>query len=209
MRQAYFMPNPDQPASDRPSDFRTSVSLLDQIRGRDDQAWARFYAIYSPLILHVCRAQGLQRSDADDVAQEVFKAVVAGIGSYRREREGRVLSFRSWLGGVIRNKISDHIRRSAGQPQSREDLDSLGQRTSEASAEPGEDEAYREVFRRALEAIREEFAPRQWQAFWRTSIDNLTAPAVASELGMTPGAVRQAKARVLRRLREELCEAAG
>jgi RNA polymerase sigma-70 factor (ECF subfamily) len=65
------------------------------------------------------------------------------------------------------------------------------------------------VFRRAPAAIREEFAPRQWQVFWRTSIDNQTAPAVADELGMTAGAVRQAKARVLRRLREELCEAAG
>src|SRR3954454_22875776 len=95
--QTHLMPNPDQPARDRPSSFRTSVSLLNHIRRRDELAWARFYAIYSPLILHMCRSSGLQGSDADDVAQDVFQAVVAGIDRYRREQEGRVLSFRNWL----------------------------------------------------------------------------------------------------------------
>ena len=57
---------------------------------------------------------------------------------------------------------------------------------------------------RALELVRAEFEPRSWGAFWRVEIDKQTAKDVAEELGMTPAAVRMAKSRVLRRVREEL-----
>jgi RNA polymerase sigma-70 factor (ECF subfamily) len=49
-----------------------------------------------------------------------------------------------------------------------------------------------------------EFEERTWQAFWRTAVDGRSAADVGAELGMTPGAVRVAKSRVLHRLREEL-----
>ena len=60
------------------------------------------------------------------------------------------------------------------------------------------------VTRRALELIRAEFEERTWRAFWRTTIDERPSPEVAAELGMTKQAVRQAKCRVIRRVREEL-----
>ena len=62
------------------------------------------------------------------------------------------------------------------------------------------------LLRRALELIRVEFEEPTWQAFWRTTADGLSAIDVAAELGLSPGAVRQAKYRVLRRLRQELDE---
>jgi RNA polymerase sigma-70 factor (ECF subfamily) len=52
--------------------------------------------------------------------------------------------------------------------------------------------------------IRNEFEERSWQAFWRMAVGGRTANDVAAELSMSPGAVRVAKSRVLRRLREEL-----
>ena len=64
----------------------------------------------------------------------------------------------------------------------------------------------RNLFDRALELIRCEFEERTWQAFWLTAVEDRPAGEVALELGMTPGAVRVAKSRVLRRLREELSE---
>ncbi len=60
------------------------------------------------------------------------------------------------------------------------------------------------LIHRALELIRGEFAERTWQAFWRTVVDEQQAADVAKDLGMTPGAVRVAKCRVLQRLREAL-----
>ena len=43
-----------------------------------------------------------------------------------------------------------------------------------------------------------------WQSFWRTAIDGRTPGEVGAELSMSAGAVRVAKCRVLKRLREEL-----
>ena len=45
---------------------------------------------------------------------------------------------------------------------------------------------------------------RTWQAFWRTAVEGQAPKNVAAELGVRPDAVRMAKSRVLRRLRDEL-----
>jgi RNA polymerase sigma-70 factor (ECF subfamily) len=60
------------------------------------------------------------------------------------------------------------------------------------------------LLHRALEIIRIEFEETTWQAFWRVIVDEQPTAAVAEDLGMTPQAVRQAKYRVLRRLRNEM-----
>jgi RNA polymerase sigma-70 factor (ECF subfamily) len=52
--------------------------------------------------------------------------------------------------------------------------------------------------------IRGDFEDRTWQAFHRAAVEGQPAAALAAELGMSVDAVYQAKARVLRRLREEL-----
>ena len=60
------------------------------------------------------------------------------------------------------------------------------------------------LIRRATQLIRDDFEPHTWQSFWRLAVENHAARDIAAELGMTVDAVYQAKARVLRRLREEL-----
>ena len=62
---------------------------------------------------------------------------------------------------------------------------------------------------RALALIRGEFEERTWGAFWRTAVEGRAAKDVGAELGLSAGAVRVAKSRVLHRLREELGDAAG
>jgi RNA polymerase sigma-70 factor (ECF subfamily) len=54
--------------------------------------------------------------------------------------------------------------------------------------------------------VRSEFEERTWQMFWRVVIEGRSPVALAEELGVTPAAVRQAKSRVLRRLKEEMGE---
>src|SRR5262249_27001033 len=65
------------------------------------------------------------------------------------------------------------------------------------------------LIHRALELIRPEFTERTWQAFWRTAVEEQAAVAVAKDLGMSAGAVRVAKCRVLQRLREALGDSQG
>ncbi len=41
-------------------------------------------------------------------------------------------------------------------------------------------------------------------AFWRVAVEDLSPSEVAAEMGISANAVRQAKSRVLRRLKEEM-----
>jgi RNA polymerase sigma-70 factor (ECF subfamily) len=75
-------------------------------------------------------------------------------------------------------------------------------RSEEDEKDTGPEE--RALFHRALQMVRGEFEERTWQAFWQTVIDGRAPKDVAADLGMSPGAVRVAKSRVLHRLREEL-----
>ena len=57
-----------------------------------------------------------------------------------------------------------------------------------------------------VEIVRGEVDDRVWQAFWMTAVDGRSSKDVALDLGITPGAVRTARSRVLRRLRAELLD---
>jgi RNA polymerase sigma-70 factor (ECF subfamily) len=66
------------------------------------------------------------------------------------------------------------------------------------------DEAERRLFRQALAEVRARFHERTWRAFHGTVVDGRSPADVGAELGMSAGAVRVAKSRVLQRLRAEL-----
>jgi RNA polymerase sigma-70 factor (ECF subfamily) len=52
--------------------------------------------------------------------------------------------------------------------------------------------------------MRTDFEPTTWQACVEHAVNDKTAAEVGRELGLSEGAVYVAKARVLRRLRQEL-----
>jgi len=183
----------------------TSRSLLARVQADEPQAWERLVHLYAPLVLHWCRHHGLQDQDLADVFQDVFQAVVAHVGRFRKERSGD--TFRGWLRRITQNKLRDHYRRlgrdvrGVGGSSARERLAQLPQPADEELLSP---EAECGLFARALGLIRAEFEERTWTAFWRTTVEGQAAKDVAADLSMTPGAVRVAKSRVLHRLREEL-----
>jgi RNA polymerase sigma-70 factor (ECF subfamily) len=200
----------DIPGSDSGSQASsaTSRSLLARVQADEAPAWDRLVNLYTPLIVRWCRSRGLQDQDTADVLQEVFRAVVAHVGSFRKERATD--TFRGWLRRITQNKLHDHFRkrgreaRAAGGSSAQERFAQVPQ--PEPCEDPsGSDEAdERLLFSRALDLIRAEFADRTWRAFWRTVVEGGAAKDVAAELGMSAGAVRVAKYRVLHRLREEL-----
>jgi RNA polymerase sigma-70 factor (ECF subfamily) len=189
----------------------TSRSLLQRIRTGDPSAWDRLVELYGPLVLAWCRRFGISREDGADVFQEVFTAVARNIADFRKQSPGD--TFRGWLRTVTRNKITDHFRRASGQAVGEGGTTAMVRiaqvpEPAEGSVESTADPSERGLFLRALEMIRAEFENRTWQAFWQTTVEARSAPEVAAELGMSAGAVRVAKSRVLRRLREELGDAA-
>jgi RNA polymerase sigma-70 factor (ECF subfamily) len=197
----------DRDAGPQPSSA-TSRSLLAQVQADVPQAWERLVRLYAPLVLRWCRGHGLQDQDVADVFQEVFQAVVVHVGSFRKDREGD--TFRGWLRRITQNKLRDHFRRigretqGTGGSSARQRLAQLPVPPSVSDDPPADDEEERGLLARALELIRADFEPRTWAAFWGTAVEGRAPKDVAADLGMSPGAVRVAKSRVLHRLREEL-----
>jgi RNA polymerase sigma-70 factor (ECF subfamily) len=103
-----------------------------------------------------------------------------------------------------------HFRRNHGRARAEGGSDALGRLEGVADplAGPAEGEAAEisQLYRRAVEQVRGEFEERTWQMFWRCVIDGVSPVALAADLGVTAAAVRQAKSRVLRRLKEEMGE---
>lgn len=198
--------------SDARSSTGTARSLLDRARAREPAAWDRMVVLYAPLVMGWCRGWGLRDDDAADVFQEVFQAVAANLGTFRRSRAGD--SFRGWLRTITRNKIHDLYRRREREPpgvggsEARHFLAQLPQEAApeEVSSSGAIDGA---LLHRALDLIRDEFEPRTWAAFWQTAVEGRATVDVAADLGMSPGAVRVAKSRVLHRLRADLGELLG
>jgi RNA polymerase sigma-70 factor (ECF subfamily) len=185
----------------------TSSSFLDRVKARDNAAWWRLRNIYGPLVLYWCRREGVRREDCADVCQDVFRAVAANIDCFQRDQTGG--TFRGWLRTITHSKVVDHFRRENRQPPAEGGTDAyerfLAIPDGDASSVPeATDEETAIIVNKTLDLIRPEFEKRTWQAFWRATVDRQQSSVVAEALEMTPGAVRQAKSRVLRRLREEL-----
>ncbi len=185
-------------------DRSTSLTLLQRVRDKDEEAWRRLLHLYGPLVERWCARGGVHPADADDVRQDVFQAVAAGLDGFRRDRPGD--TFRGWLKVITRNKLLDHFRRRQKHPEAQGGTDAHRQLQELAGPELPEDteEDLGGLYRRALELVRGEFEERTWQAFWRAAVEGQSPAAIAADLGVTPAAVRKAKSRVLHRLREEV-----
>ncbi len=197
-------PVPPQESAGLGSQDPTSRSLLLRIKANDQDAWRRLVGLYSPLVSHSCRQWGAPDDDLPDLVQEVFAAVARGLGAYRADIPGA--TFRGWLRTIARNKLYDHLRRgpahgeggSAALVRLQELPDDDGADLSEGDTE------VMALYRRAVEQVRYQFEERTWRAFWKVAIEDRSPADVATELGLSPNGVRQAKSRVLRRLKEEL-----
>jgi RNA polymerase sigma-70 factor (ECF subfamily) len=200
----------DIPDSGSQASSATSRSLLARVQANEGQAWERLVTLYAPLVYHWCRSRGLQEQDIADVMQEVFRAVVAHVGGFRRDQPGH--TFRGWLRRITQNKLNDYHRhtsqevRGAGGSSARERLQQQPAPEPVDDGSAHDDDGESALFARALNLIRAEFAEHTWLAFWRTAVEGRSAKDVAAELGTTAGAVRVARCRVIRRLREELGE---
>jgi RNA polymerase sigma-70 factor (ECF subfamily) len=181
----------------------TSLSLLQRVGNNDPAAWRRLVELYGGVVYGWARGFRLQNDDSADVMQEVFQVVHRSLARYRRDESG---TFRGWLWVITVNKTRDLIRAREKRPQV-PGGEAIQRRLLELT-EPVEEEffpdaaaAHGQLLKHAANLIRDDFDPKSWTCFERLVIDGHSPFDVALELQMSPGAVRQAKYRVLRHLR--------
>ncbi|MDB5340421.1 MAG: sigma-70 family polymerase sigma factor [Planctomycetaceae bacterium] len=191
----------------------TSLSLIDQARHRDPDAWRRLCQIYAPLVYSWVRKSGVPENDAADVVQETFRIVSVHLERFRHDRPDD--TFRGWLITITRTEVLGYFRRRGKQLAVGEGGSSAMLRMQnapegnavDADSQGWQDESTEaEIMRRAAELVRQDFEPHTWQAFWRSVVEGHDVADIAADLHMTPNAIRQAKFRILTRLRETLGE---
>lgn len=193
-----------------PNSESTSTDLINRVIEGDQQAWTEFVELYSALIYSRCRAASLSPHDSADVTQEVFRRIYRTIPNFRRDEPGQ--GFRRWLRTIAANVIVDHFREQNRHPEAfggttigewlSELPDPFSENPDDTSS--GEYSSGTGPLHRKLQAIRMDYESLTWQAFWLTTVEGRSPADVASDLQMTPGSVRQAKYKILRRLRTEL-----
>ena len=193
MSQAYSSPS-------------TSFTLIQRVRALDPEAWHALSRLYGPLVYRWARQCGLQPQDASDVAQNVFVSILRGISRFSLDLPDA--TFRGWLWTITRNAVREFARKQSRHPAATGGSDA-GHTLLElpADEEPEVDQdVLPSLTHRALRIVRESIDPRNWDAFWRTTALGESAVDVAESLQMTPAAVRQARYRVLCRLRDLLAD---
>lgn len=187
----------------------TSTTLIVRLKDRDDIAWDRLKNLYGRLVLDWCRKKkNLKRDDRQDIFQEVFIKAYRSIDQFQKGPENS--SFRGWLRSITDSCISDYRRKNKNNPQLLSDtrIELLEGRLHthpehEQPTEIDEESERRLLTRRALEIIKEDFDPKTWEAFIRMVPGTETSAEIGQDLGMSSDAVRKAKSRIHKRIREE------
>lgn len=179
--------------------LETRSSLLGRLRaGVDEECWGEFFACYWRLIYNVARRAGLNHEDALDVVQETVVEVVRSIDSFRK-REGKG-SFKGWLRVLTRTQIALFFRREARHRRKVEaavEAESLRVDPDGFELEQIWDEEWRgNLVRAAVEKVRPQVSPRQFQIFLCYAMEGWTVAEVCRELDVSANLVYVTKHRV-------------
>lgn len=188
---------------------QTRTTLIFRLQEeQDEEAWAEFVEIYTPVIYRLLKGQGLQDADACDVTQEVFRTVVRSIRGFKCHPSGG--SFRGWLYTITRSRLSDYYAKHGRQVVGTGNTAFNKRLSAEPDPVQCEEEYEREyrasLFRWAARQVQQQFTNGSWEAFWRTKVEGQRVREAARALSMSEGAVYIARSRVLARLREKIEE---
>ena len=163
---------------------------LAEAQGGDEDAFACLFRDVQPALLRYLRITA--PGAADDVASETWLQVVAGLAGF----SGGENAFRAWLFTIARHRAIDW-----GRSQARRRTVPLAESDSAELTVPDAAEAALErISTRAVLARVSALPPDQAEIILLRVVAGLDATEVARIVGKSPGAVRVAAHRGLRRL---------
>jgi RNA polymerase sigma-70 factor (ECF subfamily) len=169
--------------------------LLKDIALGNRQAFEKLYRDSSPQLFAICLRIVSQRSEAEDVLQEVFATVWRKAAQFDVERAGAM----SWLAMIARNKAIDRLR---SQPQARkfEPLE-LADEIADPIASPQRD-AQAAGERDRLDECMKRLDDRRRSLIRAAFFDGSTYEELAARVGSPLGTVKSWIRRGLLQLRE-------
>ena len=189
----------------------TRRSLLSRLRDHDDhRSWQEFFDTYHPLILSVARRSGLSESDAQEVLQETIISVSREMPRFVYDRsKGR---FKSWLLTIARRRIADQLRKryreGAGHDRLDPNLTSVeAEISAQAEATAGqvwEEEWKKHVLHAAIERVRRQSRPQQFQMFEKTVLDGWSIADTSRALDVSQMQIYLARLRIGRQIKAEV-----
>jgi RNA polymerase sigma-70 factor (ECF subfamily) len=156
----------------------------------DDAAFTRLFRDVQPALLRYLR---LIAPDAEDVAGDTWLQVVTGLKRFRGEEQ----EFRAWLFTIARHRAADSGRSRARRPAIPLDMTDTEQQPASPDAA---DQALEAVSTRAVLALIASLPRDQAEIIMLRVVAGLEAREVARLVGKSPGAVRVAAHRGLRKL---------
>ena len=169
--------------------------LLNDVALGSRESFETLYRASSPQLFAICLRIVPQRSEAEDVLQEVFATVWRKAGQYDAGRAGAM----SWLGMIARNKAIDRIR---SEPHTRkvEPL-ALAEEIADTTASPQQD-AQSAAERARLGECLKRLDKRRRSLIHAAFFDGSTYEELAARIGSPLGTVKSWIRRGLLQLRE-------
>jgi RNA polymerase sigma-70 factor (ECF subfamily) len=186
----------------------TSTGLLRGARDcSNSDAWQRLVSLYEPLLHGWLRRQGVQHADAEELVAETLATVAHSLPNF--QHNGHAGAFRSWLRGILVNRLRTFRRSQRVRSVCHANTDLL-QHFAGVLADPDsdlvrqwDDDHDRYIAGKLLERIEPEFQAKTWLAFRRVALEGADHDLVAAELDLSLASVYAAKSHVLKRLRQE------
>jgi RNA polymerase sigma-70 factor (ECF subfamily) len=90
------------------STLEQDAQLVQQCLQGDGSAWEELVRQHSRRVFNICYRFTGNRTEAEDLSQDVFMRIYKTLGSYRSAHGG----FATWMTSVTRNLLIDHYRRT-------------------------------------------------------------------------------------------------
>ncbi|MBM3879211.1 MAG: sigma-70 family RNA polymerase sigma factor [Verrucomicrobia bacterium] len=191
----------------------TRPTLLERLKDLDNHAsWQEFFNTYGPLMRSAARKCGLTEAEAQDAVQETVIAVARHLPGF--VYDPKVCSFKSWLLLITRQRIVWQLRKRSPPAARRATApdDATGTATIDRVPAPAEAElpAYwdaewqRNLLATAVERVKLQVRPKQFQIFDLYALQHWPAREVAQALKVNLAQVYLAKHRVTVLLKREV-----
>ena len=185
----------------------TSPILISRLKNiSDEEAWNRFYDLYSPLILAFARQKGCNASLAQDVLQETMCQLLQYMMKF--DYNPNVGKFRSYLLQVVSSRIH---RLKSPKIQTVPLISNDDDATIDILDQNAEDpwNAFEKLWRdnlkiQAFARVKERIKPLTWKVFELFVIENVDAEVIAKQLNVNKNTIYKYKTRVLDLLEQEI-----